>query len=315
MNNASRYDYQFDPDGDSTPARVTRLAGSGRDVLELGCAGGAMSAVLSGHYGCRIIGVEMEEAAAEQARAFCQQVIVANLDAPGWETQLEGASFDTVVVADVLEHLRDPLDCLKRVRRLLKDDGQLIVSVPNIAHGGVLAALLANDFPYRETGLLDRTHVHFFTSLTLDQMLLRAGFQIDTLETVDAGPWHPEFSRYWDRLPPAFSHWLRANPAGQAFQIVLRARPAEAPRPYANANALAEAGEAWLAALPLGGTEALQNEIAALRTQLQTQQHAQAAAQVERDEARAAVHAITASTSWRLTAPLRCLMKMLKPRT
>src|SRR5690606_36587785 len=192
------------------------------------------SAVLAGHYGCQVTGVEYEAPAAEQARRYCQHVVQANLDDPDWADALEPAHFDTIVAADVLEHLRDPLGCLRRVRALLNTNGRLVVSVPNIAHGGVLAALLANDFPYRETGLLDRTHIHFFTSLTLGRMLVQAGFQVDSCETVDTGPWHPEFNDYWNKLPDAVRNWLAANPAGQAYQIVVLARPVDQPPEYSD---------------------------------------------------------------------------------
>src|SRR5690606_6236743 len=110
---SSRYDYSFNPDDDSTAARVCRLVGHGRQVLELGCAAGAMSAVMSRHYGCQVTGVEYDPAAAADARAHCRQVHVLSLDEPGWVSELSGAAFDTVVAADVLEHLRNPQACLR----------------------------------------------------------------------------------------------------------------------------------------------------------------------------------------------------------
>ncbi len=308
---ASRYDYQFDPQGDGTAARVCRLAGQGGGrVLELGCAAGAMSAVLAGHYGCTVTGVEYEAPAAEQARRYCERVVQANLDDAAWADALEPQRFDTIVAADVLEHLRDPLACLRRARALLAENGRLVVSVPNIAHGGVLAALLANDFSYRETGLLDRTHIHFFTSLTLGRMLVQAGFQVDGCETVDTGPWHPEFSDYWGKLPDTVRDWLAANPAGQAYQVVMLARPAEQPADYVDAAQAAQPD--WLAALPGNGDDAVQ--LAALREALQAQAAELAAARAECEQARSQLAAITSSSSWRLTAGLRRLANALKSR-
>src|SRR5690606_1859405 len=232
-----------------------------------------------------------------------------------WAAALGDARYDTVMAADVLEHLRDPLACLLRVRELLTDDGHLVVSVPNIAHSGVVASLLANDFSYRETGLLDRTHIHFFTALTLGRMLAEAGFTVDTVETVDTGPWHPEFSHYWDRLPPPVRDWLARNPAGRAYQIVMRARPSAQPAAFDDPAQAELPG--WLASLP-ATAEAdadAQVELEALRARGAELVHTVAAAQQERDQALAQLEAITSSQSCLLTAPVRRLARKLKPGT
>lgn len=304
----SRYDYQFDPNGESTAAQVCRIAGSGRRVLELGCAAGAMSAVLVSHYGCEVTGVEYDATAAEQARRFCQRVVLGNLDQPDWHEAFAGMQFDTILAADVLEHLRDPLTCLRQARKLLAQDGQLVVSVPNIAHSGVVAALLINDFPYRETGLLDRTHIHFFTALTLGQTLVQAGFSVEAVRTVDTGPWHPEFKRHWDALPAAIRDWLAANPAGKAFQIIMLARPQDEPAAYGDPSG--DATQRWLAQPSQAAT--LEAELAALRQSQQSLNQALADMRAERDQAQANLAVIHTSRSWRLTAPIRRLSRMLR---
>src|SRR5690606_39995643 len=102
---ASRYDYTFDPAGDSTAARICRLAGYNRRVLELGCAAGAMSAVLTRHNQCTVTGVEYDAKAAAEAALHCKTVITASLDGDQWMEPLQGRRFDTIIAADVLEHL------------------------------------------------------------------------------------------------------------------------------------------------------------------------------------------------------------------
>ena len=253
---SSRYDYSFDPADDSTASRVCRLVGQGRQVLELGCAAGAMSAVMTHHYGCKVTGVEYDPVAAEQAKQHCAQVHVLSLDKPGWEAALAPATFDTVVAADVLEHLRDPHACLRTLRALLPADGQLVVSVPSLANSGVLAGLLLNRFDYCEVGLLDRTHIHFFTVATLGEALVQAGFHVTDVQTIDASDWHPEFAHLWKSLPEALQTWLKQNPAGQAFQVVMRAVPSEAPTAFA--DPFHESQRAWLNQFPVltGGTAA-----------------------------------------------------------
>lgn len=325
---ASRYDYQFDPAGDSTAARVCRLVGADRKVLEVGCAAGAMSAVLSRHYGCRVTGVEYDSRAAEQARQYCEQVLEADLDAPDWAAPLRGKVFDTVLAADVLEHLRDPLACLRQLRTLLADDGRIVVSVPSIAHNGVLAALLSNEFEYRETGLLDRTHIHFFTGPTLQRMLNEAGFRVLLADAVEAGPEHPEFSDYWKCLPAPLAEWLGRNPAGRAYQVIVQAVPDNQPVPLDRTEALV-AQRQWQESMPDAKVLRQQQEdYAALQARLEASQAGQEALRAEVDGLAAALDAakgetaavrrevdvMMASHSWRVTAPLRKISDLLKGR-
>lgn len=311
---ASRYDYDFDPHGDSTAARVCRLVGRDRHVLELGCAAGAMTAVLRSHYECRVTGLEYDAKALEHARPFCDAAIQADLDDDAWPSRLPQQSFDTVLAADVLEHLRDPLQCLRQIHGLLGSDGELVVSVPNIAHSGVIAALLSNDFPYRDIGLLDRTHVYFFTSLTLGQMLHDAGFQVTHTETVNAGAEHPEFRAYWQNLPADAQAWLAQHPAGQPYQIIMRARAVADAGAYTDAlhtqtlEHLSQNHARLGPSADAAEAQPSQDDVHALH---EAQQQARDAEQRAR-AAEATLHDVKASRSWRLTAPLRWLIDALK---
>lgn len=301
MSQVSRYDYRFDPEGDSTAAQVCRLVGHGRNVLELGCAAGAMSAVMNGHYHCRVTGVEYDASAAEAARAFCDDVVVASLETSEWAEALKGRHFDTVVAADVLEHLHAPQACLQQLAELLTPDGRLVVSVPNIAHSGVLAQLLQGEFTYTDIGLLDRSHVHFFTRHSLGELLHANGFKVAQTYTVDTGPWHPEFSQAWQRLPRAVHDWLAANPVGRAYQVVMLAHRCDSPGAW---ECDARDQQAWLASFPAELEHARQTlhakteEADALKQQCEALRH-----QLEE---------MRNSRSWRLTAPLRRLARLLK---
>lgn len=219
----SRYDYEFDTNADSIAARVVRLVGYDKRVLELGCSSGHMAQVFCSH-GCQVVGLEMDTVAASAAREFCEAVYEVNLDDSQWpEVLKDQPKFDVIVAADVLEHLRDPRVCLGHLRRLLSDDGVLVVSTPNIAHGGVIASLMQGSFEYRDTGLLDRTHIHFFTENSLREMLKQEGFSVGHFDTVDAGLDHPEFSQYWDRLTLEMREQIQRLPNVMAFQFIVGA--------------------------------------------------------------------------------------------
>jgi len=171
----SRYHVEIDTeDANSVYAMQLRMVGSNKSVIEFGCSSGHMTAALA-ERGCQVLGVDVDAAATAANRA-AQRVLVADLDRPDFLVDLQGHRFDVALFGDVLEHLRDPLGALRAVRELLAPGGYVVACVPNIAHVDVKLTLLNGRFPYGDRGLLDRTHVHFFTREALDQMLADAGF-------------------------------------------------------------------------------------------------------------------------------------------
>ncbi|MDP9400309.1 MAG: class I SAM-dependent methyltransferase [Actinomycetota bacterium] len=164
----------YDGDRPDLAALVPRDA---RTVLDVGCGTGSLGAALKRFLGAEVAGIELFPEAAAQAERRLDHFIQADLD------RLEAlpfpaGHFDVAIFGDVLEHLRDPERLLRVVRRYLSPEGRIICSVPNIKHWSVLLPLLVNDaFAYTDAGLLDRTHVHFFTLEELGSMLTRAGFE------------------------------------------------------------------------------------------------------------------------------------------
>lgn len=168
---APRYDFDpIDLGSGSVHADVVALVGESKRVLELGTATGYMSQALAGR-GCEVVGIEVDPGMAERAGQFCERMIVGDLETLDLESELDGERFDAIVAADVLEHLKDPLRALRRLRPFLKADGCFVVSVPNVAHGSVRLALLSGRFDYQDIGLLDSTHLRFFTRETLERLL------------------------------------------------------------------------------------------------------------------------------------------------
>jgi len=150
-------------------------------VLELGCATGYMSAYLTHELNCQVTGVEIDAKACEKAKKQCYKVLNADVEENVWLEELAGQQFDCILCADIIEHLRDPLAFLKKIKVLLKPNGALIASLPNGAHAALRLELLAGNFQYEETGLLDRTHLHLFTYQSIYQVFLGAGYWIDNL--------------------------------------------------------------------------------------------------------------------------------------
>jgi 2-polyprenyl-3-methyl-5-hydroxy-6-metoxy-1,4-benzoquinol methylase len=153
----------------------------GARVLDVGCATGYLAAELS-RRGCTVDGIEFDPVAAQQARAHCREVVVGDLEAPSTQAEVQrmlaGARPDVIICADVLEHLRDPWAVLAWLRTLLAPGGRAVISVPNIAHWTARRALLRGRFDYTDFGLLDRTHLRFFTRASAAELARHAGFAV-----------------------------------------------------------------------------------------------------------------------------------------
>ena len=162
-------------------ATMAALVGEGKRVLDLGCASGYVAKLLA-RRGCEVVGVEINPLAAEEARGSCADVRIADLDQVRL-TDLFGdvPRFDVIVCGDILEHLREPFRVLEEARRLLIDGGYIVASIPNVAHGAVRLSLLAGSFDYQDLGVLDATHLRFFTRKSIDELFLGAGFRIEQL--------------------------------------------------------------------------------------------------------------------------------------
>jgi 2-polyprenyl-3-methyl-5-hydroxy-6-metoxy-1,4-benzoquinol methylase len=149
-------------------------------VLDLGCGAGHFGAYLkrSGK-AATVVGIELFLAAATEARSHLDAVICADLDHYDFRSMkadLGYDKFDFITCADVLEHVRDPWKTLSELARHLKDDGRIIVSVPNVRHWTVLGPLLFKGrWNYRDAGIMDRTHLRFFTKATATELVCAAG--------------------------------------------------------------------------------------------------------------------------------------------
>ena len=153
--------------------RLARLTGDRPAVLDVGCAVGYLGEFLRRSSSARwLAGIEIDPGAAETARRHYDQVIVGSIDDPAVWSQLR-RSVDAMIFGDVLEHTADPVMVLRMARSKLSDDGLIVVSIPNIGHFKVRLGLLLGKFDYEDWGIMDRTHLRFFTLKTAQEMLSR----------------------------------------------------------------------------------------------------------------------------------------------
>jgi len=168
-------------DRNSSVYLILQRVGRRKDVLDVGCATGYLAKLMSAH-DCSVTGIDINAESAEVAKKYCTNVFVADLDFTGLSEAVEGRTFDVIVFGDVLEHLRYPARILEEARTLLRAGGYVVASIPNIAHGTIRLALLRGDFDYGDMGILDETHLRFFTLKTIEELFLQAGYEIGHID-------------------------------------------------------------------------------------------------------------------------------------
>jgi 2-polyprenyl-3-methyl-5-hydroxy-6-metoxy-1,4-benzoquinol methylase len=226
MENAVRYHAEIDlSQKDTSQAQLIRLTGRNKDVLEVGPATGYVTKILQ-ERGCRVSCIEIDPEAAEIAAPFTERMVVGNIETMDLPSTFAGNRFDVVTFGDVLEHLVDPLSVLIRVRDILTPRGYVVASVPNVAHGSIRLSLLAGHFDYLDQGLLDRTHLRFFTQETLGALFHDAGYDVKTWRRVLADPFATEVGLREADFPPYLVDAVRNAPEGHSYQFVLKAYPA-----------------------------------------------------------------------------------------
>jgi 2-polyprenyl-3-methyl-5-hydroxy-6-metoxy-1,4-benzoquinol methylase len=167
---------------DDTPRRdiVSLITVAPERVLEIGCGSGATGALVKQRFpGVQYFGLELVASAAAIARRRLDGVVVADIETVDLQQYgLQKESFDLVICADVLEHLYDPWKVLHVLRAYLKADGLCLASIPNTQNIRLLLHLLAGNWTYSEHGLLDATHIRFFTLNEIVKLFTGTGYQV-----------------------------------------------------------------------------------------------------------------------------------------
>ncbi|MGQ9571580.1 MAG: class I SAM-dependent methyltransferase [Dehalococcoidia bacterium] len=228
MEDATRYHSQVDLSNKNTShAQLLRLTGRNKKVLEVGPATGYITEVLV-QRGCRVTCIEKDAAAAELAERFCERMIVADVEELDFEAAFGEERFEVALLGDVLEHLVDPGGVLVKVARILAPGGYVVASVPNVAHGSVRLALLRGEFRYTEMGLLDRSHLRFFTRETLAEFFRDAGYAIRQWRDIEGDPFGNELGLRAEDFPAGLVQSIRSDRDALAYQFVVKASPSRA---------------------------------------------------------------------------------------
>jgi glycosyltransferase involved in cell wall biosynthesis/2-polyprenyl-3-methyl-5-hydroxy-6-metoxy-1,4-benzoquinol methylase len=214
------------------PELLALVPHDARRVLEIGCGAGRLGEALKARQACGVTGIELNPAAAEEAQLRLDRVVMADVES--LDPDFQAGQFDCIVCGDVLEHLRDPARLLRRLHEWLSPDGCLVASIPNVAHRSVLAQLLRGDWNYEPAGLLDATHLRFFTRRSVEKLFYRSRFDVEWAGMI-GGEGHDEWQRAGMPgevdIGPLHLNGLSTQHAQEmhAYQYLLVARPTAAP--------------------------------------------------------------------------------------
>lgn len=226
---SSQHVYQraVSDDANDSLTLIARLIEPGQTLLDLGMGTGGLGQYLSQHFSVVADGVTFNPDEAEIAKSWYRRTEVADLDTIDLVKLFDGQRYDCIVCADVLEHLKAPQKVLAQCKSLLNTGGRLITSVPNAAYCGLIAELIQGEFRYRPEGLLDSTHLRFFTRASLQRFFVDHGWTTQLIQTTQRNLLESEFKVAFDSLPPAVARHLLALPDAQTYQFVSVLRPAE----------------------------------------------------------------------------------------
>jgi O-antigen biosynthesis protein len=217
----SIYELPVDLDSENTHSFKLSMIGYNKSVLEVGCSTGYFTKILA-ERGCSVVGIEIDCDAARKAEKWADRVIVGNIDEGDVWDEVKDESFDVVVLGDVLEHLRDPLGSLRQAARKLKPSGSVVTSLPNVAHGDVRIGLMQGQFRYRTTGLLDRTHLRFFTLESIRDLLTQAGLVVVDTRRAIVPLFQTEVGVQREDVSDAMLDELLADPEVEVYQYVMQ---------------------------------------------------------------------------------------------
>jgi|GEM_PF-1170481 len=218
----SNYDFTLDLENPNTMSIINNWISEGSVVLEIGSANGRLTKHLSQAKHCEVVIVEKDAEAGNDASIYAVESYIGDLygDVENYKWLQTNRRFDYVILADVLEHLPHPEEVLNRCKSVLKSGGRYLISIPNISHNSVIIELFNDKFYYDKAGLLDRTHIHFFTDTTFKKMIELLDLYIVEKVNIYSRVGHNEILNTYDSVSSNISDALRKRHEGSVYQYI-----------------------------------------------------------------------------------------------
>lgn len=218
----SKYDFEIDLSENTSTGIILGDIREGSVVLEFGCATGRMTRYMKEQLSCRVYIVEYEQKAFDVAVQYAEDGLCDDIMTFRWAEKFRDIRFDAIIFADVLEHLSAPEKVLERAAALLKEDGCLYVSVPNITHNDILLKAYEERFDYTATGILDDTHVHFWGLHNIEALSGRCGLWIRKIQTTFCPTGYTEqYGGEGRERNLLLENILQERACGEAYQFVV----------------------------------------------------------------------------------------------
>lgn len=217
-----KYDFDLELYNENPLAWIARTVTESARVLEFGPANGRLTRFLKEEKNCRIDIVEIDEESGKDASKYAINAFLGSeqgdIEKYYWlETQ---EKYDFIIFADVLEHLINPWEVLKRCKAIIKQDGKILTSIPNVAHNSIIVDLMNDRFKYHPTGLLDNTHLRFFTRESFESMAQGEGWVIVEERTSNIRVGETEITNSYADVPKEVFKSLISRPHGNVYQYM-----------------------------------------------------------------------------------------------
>ncbi|MBI2021515.1 class I SAM-dependent methyltransferase [Candidatus Daviesbacteria bacterium] len=218
--------YRFNSDQYGIHSKILAEIGSNQKILEVGCASGYISKKLQ-KKGNIVTAVEIDPSEAKKALRYCQKVYVGDIESKIIFRKIKKLRFNRILLADVLEHFKNPEDTLLNLSNLLDKRGKIIISVPNIAFLTNRLSHLLGRFEYTDWGIMDKTHLRFFTKQTALDLIKKGGLKVVKFDYTGGFTQLPLFMKVIHPLIGEFNWFKKLEyhisglwPEGLAFQFL-----------------------------------------------------------------------------------------------
>lgn len=193
---------------------------NGSNVLDVGCATGYFAKKLK-EKKCNVWGIEIDSSASQKAKKYCEKVFVGDIEKEK-SLPFQKHFFDYILLMDILEHLKNPSSALRIFKPYLKKDGKIIISVPNVAFLSIRLALLRGKFAYQELGIMDATHLRFFTKKTLLEMIEKTGLRIEEVDVSSGFSQITFVGKYLNHIPKIWQYKItKLFPTLLGYQFII----------------------------------------------------------------------------------------------
>lgn len=217
------YDFELDLGSQNTMSVINGWIEPESEVLEFGPANGRLTRYLTEEKKCAVTIVEIDAESGAEAKKYAKESYLGkeygNIEKYYW-TQTENR-YQYIIFADVLEHLINPAQVLKRCKGLLKENGRILISIPNVTHNSIIIDMLNDKFEYDDAGLLDRTHIHFFSYASFLKMAEECGLFICDTASIYSRVGNNEIANSFEDVPIEVANYLRKRVHGSIYQYVV----------------------------------------------------------------------------------------------